>query len=175
MTGKESISKVEREHLALETSRKERQECRQERQERILVAKTTSDIRFTSKKFETAPAVFPNNDVKYEVNKLRSHSYATRRGVGLMYCPAKDTPTADALRERPDLPSQKVSWLNRHDRESGDLYGILPLMKGLPVAMTDHIDRSSDKRILRGRIGKVDSWVLADDEKSVFENGKRIF
>ena len=47
-------------------------------------------------------------------------------------------------------------------------------MKGLPVAMTDHIDRSSDKRILRGRVGTVDSWVLADDEKSVFENGKRI-
>ena len=47
-------------------------------------------------------------------------------------------------------------------------------MKGLPVAMSDHIDRSSDKRILRGRVGTVDSWVLADDEKSVFENGKRI-
>ena len=108
------------------------------------------------------------------MNKLRAHAYATKRQIGLMYCPAKDTPTADALRERPDLPSQKVSWLNRHDRESGDLYGILPLMKGLPVAMTDHIDRSSDKRILRGRVGTVHSWVLADDESSVFENGKRI-
>ena len=40
--------------------------------------------------------------------------------------------------------------------------------------MTDHIDRSPDKRILRGRIGIVHSWILADDEKSVFENGKRI-
>ena len=127
-----------------------------------------------SEKFETAPAVFPNNDLKNEVSKLRAHGYARKRGVGLMYCPAKHTPSTEALRERPDLPSQKVSWLNRHDRESGDLYGVLPLMKGLPVAMTDHIDRSSDKRILRGRVGTVDSWVLADDEKSVFENGKRI-
>ena len=91
-----------------------------------------------------------------------------------MYCPAKDTPSTDALRERPDLPSQKVSWLNRHDRESGDLYGVLPLVKGMPVAMSDHIDRSSEKRILRGRVGVVDSWVLGDEEKSVFENGKRI-
>ena len=139
------------------------------------MANTTSDSRFTEEKFEIAPAVFPSNDVKYEVNKLRAHGYATRRRVGLMYCPAKDRPTTEALRERPDLPSQKVAWLNRHDRESGDLYGILPLMKGLPVAMTDHVDRSSDKRILRGRVGRVDSWVLADDERSVFENGKRIF
>ena len=40
--------------------------------------------------------------------------------------------------------------------------------------MTDHVDRSKDKRILRGRVGTVDSWVLADDETSVFENGKRL-
>ena len=59
--------------------------------------------------------MFPNNDGKYEVNKLRAHGYATRRGIGIMYCPAKDNPTADALRERPDLPSQKVSWLNRQE------------------------------------------------------------
>ena len=41
------------------------------------------------------------------------------------------------------------------------------------VAMTDHIDRSHDKRILRGRVGEVRSWVFADDQASVFENGKR--
>ena len=91
-----------------------------------------------------------------------------------MYCPAKDTRTPDALRVRPDLPSQKLHWLKRHDRERGDLYVMLPLIKGMPVAVTDHIDRSIDKRILRGRVGYVHSWVLADDEKSCFKNGKRI-
>ena len=91
-----------------------------------------------------------------------------------MYCIAQDKPSAQALRDRPDLPERKLEFLNRHDRESGDLYGILPLMKGMPVAMTDHIDRSTDKRILRGTMGKVHSWVLAEDEQSTFENGKRI-
>ena len=91
-----------------------------------------------------------------------------------MYCPAKDKPSHEALRIRPDLPAQKIAWLNRHDRESGDLYGMLPLIKGMPVSMTEHIDRSEDKRLLRGRVGWVHSWVLADDEPSVFENGKRI-
>ena len=91
-----------------------------------------------------------------------------------MYCPAKDTPTQDALRIRPDLPTQKLQWLKRHDRESGDLYGMLPLIKGMPVAVTDRIDRRIEKRILRGRAGYVHSWVLADDEKSSFKNGKRI-
>ena len=78
------------------------------------------------------------------------------------------------MRIRPDLPAQKIACLSRHDRERGDLYGMLPLFKGMPVAMTEHIDRSEGKRLLRGRVGWVHSWVLADDELSVFENGKRI-
>mgnify|MGYP003333894031 CR=1 FL=1 len=91
-----------------------------------------------------------------------------------MYCIAQDKPSAQALRERPDLPERKLEFLKRHDRESGDLYGILPLMKGMPVAMTDHIDRGDRKRILRGRVGHVHSWVLDNEEKSCFENGKGI-
>ena len=60
---------------------------------------------------------------------------------------SKRSSILDALRARPDLPTQELEWLNGHDRESGDLYGVLPLMNGMPVAMTDHIDRSIDKRI----------------------------
>ena len=75
---------------------------------------------------------------------------------GLMkaYVSAKDTPSTEALRERPDLPAQKLSWLQRHDRESGDLYGVLQLVKNMPVALTDHIDGSYDKQLLRGRISR---------------------
>ena len=119
--------------------------------------------------------MFTNDDLKYEVNKLRAEGYASKSGTGIMYCPAKDTPTADALRVPSDLASLNVSWLNRHDPESGDSYGMLPLIQGMPVAMTDHKDWNIEKRIIRGRVGYVNSWVLADEEKSVFENGKRMF
>ena len=53
--------------------------------------KRPHDYNFDSGKFETALAVFPTNDVKYEVNKLRAHGYATHRGHVIMYCPAIDT------------------------------------------------------------------------------------
>ena len=118
--------------------------------------------------------MFPTNDSKYDVNKKRSLNFAASQNQGIMYCIAQDKPSAQALRERPDLPERKLEFLSRHDRASGDLYGILPLIKGMPVAMTDHIDRSIDKRILRGRVGHVHSWVLHDEEKSSFQNGKRI-
>ena len=163
-----------RETFASETMRDECEECKKERKKRILVAESAQDLRFPEEKFMRAPAVFPNNDVKYEVNKKRALGYANKMKTGVMYCPAKDTPSTEALRISPDLPAQKVAWLSRHDRESGDLYGILPLVNGMPVAMSDHIDRSDDKRLLRGKVGWVDSWVLADDEQSVFEQGKRV-
>ena len=61
--------------------------------------------------------------------------------------------------------------MSRHDRGSGDLYGVLPLMVGMPVAVTEHINRSYDKIILKGRVGYIHSWVLAPDEKSEYEDG----
>ena len=48
---------------------------------------------------------------------------------------------------------------------------MLPLIPHMPVAMTDHIDRSVDKIILRGRVGHIHSWMLHENKDSVFENG----
>ena len=163
-----------REMCAAATLEGECEVCKKERKSRMLVAQGAKDPRFMEDKFLKAPAVVPNNDMKYDLNKTRALGYANKKKIGVMYCIAKDSPSHEALRIRPDLPSQKIAWLSRHDRESGDLYGVLPLMKGMPVAMSDHIDRSEDKRLLRGRVGWVHSWVLADDERSVFENGKQV-
>ena len=51
---------------------------------------------------------------------------------------------------------------------------MLPLMIGMPVVVTEHINRSDDKIILKGRVGYIHSWVLAPDEKSEYEDGVRI-
>ena len=153
---------------------KECEQCKEERRTRNLVARDCNDVRFRSEAFIRAPAVFANNDLKYEVNKFRANLFASAVHEAITYCPAKDTPSPEALRERPDLPAQKLSWLQRHDRESGDLYGIVTLVKGMPVALTDHIDRSTDKQLLRGKVGEIHSWVLHEQETSVYENGIRV-
>ena len=101
--------------------------CRAERARRKLVVDGPDDPRLQSDKFLVAPGVFPNNDVKYEANKLRASQYARKHRKPMVYVPARDTPTPEALRERPDLPQQKMAWLQRHDKESGDLYGFLPI------------------------------------------------
>ena len=59
-------------------------------------------------KFVQAPAIFPNNDSKYAANKQRAHVWAECEEKQISYSVAKDKPTAEALRERPDLPAHKV-------------------------------------------------------------------
>ena len=115
----------------------------------MLVAKDGNDPRFQEATLASAPAVFANRDIKYDANTICAKGFAGTANTGIMYCPATDRPSLEALRARPDLPTRKIQWLKRHDRESGALYDILPLTKGMPVAMTDHIDRGFDKRMLR--------------------------
>eukprot|EP00973_Karenia_brevis_P065045 9032792-Karenia_brevis.AAC.1 len=98
-----------------------------------------------------APAIFANNDVKYDVNKSRAQKYARDHKLAVTFASAKDTPSHDALREKPGIAADKLSWLKRHDRETGDLYGMLPLIHGMPVALTDHIDSNPEKQLLRGK------------------------
>ena len=53
------------------------------------------------------------------------------------------------------------------------MYGTIPLVESLAVALTDHIDRSPSKALLRGRRGYIHSWVLHENETSRFEEGVR--
>ena len=146
--------------------------CRNERASKARVAQTSDAFRAES--FAMAPAIFANNDVKYDANKSRAQRYANEHNLAVTYVSAKDTPSHDAIREKPGIAADKLAWLQRHDRETGDLYGVFPLIQGMPVALTDHIDRNPEKQLLRGKIGYVHSWVLHGEETSTFHQGARI-
>ena len=62
---------------------------------------------------------------------------------------AEDRASAEVLAEKPRLDEDKVAWLQRHDREAGDLYGALPLCIGMPVAATDSPLGSREGRAAR--------------------------
>ncbi|CAE7542512.1 pfh1, partial [Symbiodinium sp. CCMP2456] len=57
---------------------------------------------------------------------------------------------------RSQINKDRIRWLQYHDRDTGDLCGVLPLAVGMPVALTQHLDKR--KSLLRGRIGYVHSW-----------------
>lgn len=129
--------------------------CKKDRASRKLVAQDTSDPRF-SHAFRDAIAMFSTNDLKYHVNKRRAMDWARAKGKQVQIAVAKDIASASVLQEKPDLAAEKVQWLQRHDKECGELYGMLPLCVGMPVRATDHLDRT--RSILKGCKGIVVGW-----------------
>ena len=60
---------------------------------------------------------------------------------------------------------RQLRWLQYHDQDTGGLPGALPLALGMPVALTEHLDKSSDKCLLKGSRGRVHSWVWPTNDR----------
>ena len=130
--------------------------CAHERETRRRVARGPTDAECRLQ-FSRAAAIFATNDIKHHVNKVRAAAFAREQLLPLVLLPAKDYISAPALREKPDLKKCKKQWLKRHDRNCGGLYGVLPLCVGMPVRLTEHLDRG-EKSLLKGRVGTVKGW-----------------
>ena len=62
------------------------------------------------------------------------------------------------------MEKDKLKRLTYHDKNCGNLYGMLPLAVDMPIVLLDHVDRSPSRQLLRGKQGRVHSWVLHPDE-----------
>ena len=69
---------------------------------------------------------------------VASRVWDRRSGTPITWVQAKDDPSAQTLQDRPNITAEKKKWLSYHDKDCGALYGMLPLVKGMPVALTDH-------------------------------------
>ena len=119
------------------------------------------------------PSIFPNNSVKYDVNKTRARKFASETKRPLSWVQAQDKPCQRVLQGRVKIKEDKQRWLTWHDKDCGDLYGMLPLVKGMPVRIQDHLNINAPYRLLQGKIGKIHSWVMAEGEKSQYVKGVR--
>ena len=137
--------------------------CKCERFKRKLVATTPEDARFREEKFVEAVAIYANQDIRCHVGKQRAVQWAKERGEQLLWVAARDRPCHGGDQRRPYTVEDKVRWLGYHDKECASLPGWLPLAKGMPVALGDHLDRSK-KQLLRGRAATIHGWVLHEDE-----------
>ena len=144
--------------------------CQEERTSRRLVANGPDDPRFLGH-FLGAPSVFATNVRKCHINKIRAEAFAGRAEKELHYVVAQDCASAAVVREKPALAQEKLAWLQRHDRECGELCGMLPLCEGMPVFLTDHINRKRNFKLLKGRQGYVRGWQHATDGAVPTETG----
>ncbi|MCS5585228.1 MAG: hypothetical protein NZ777_17185, partial [Pseudomonadales bacterium] len=139
--------------------------CQAERATRRRVLPEEARHALQADDLEYTPAAVPNNDLRYEINKLRSELYAAKHKKQILWCPAKDQATTDALREDASLAYKKKEWLQRHDRQCGDLQSMLPLVQGMPMILGNHLDRSPDRRMLKGTRVLLHSVQLREEDE----------
>ena len=149
---------------------KECSQCKHERKRRKLVITNEHDERLKQEQFIVATAIFPNNDIKYDVNKKRSVHWCRHHNQTVTWSLAHDKPRHAEFQTRPYLQRDKENWIHYHDKRCEKLYGMLPLAVGLPVMLVDHLDRNPTKQLLRGKEGHIHSWVQDPDERSVSDS-----
>ena len=140
--------------------------CQAERRRRQLVASGPDDARFALPEFVEATAIYPNQDVKCKVARQRAVDWAASHQKQISWVYARDSARHGTHQERPYTSADKLRWLGYHDKACADMPGWLPLAVGMPVVLTDHLDRS-EKQLLRGRRATIHSWVVDDEEMGV--------
>ena len=72
-----------------------------------------------------------------------AREFAKQQNIQLTWCYARDTPMHPDDRElkTKSLDDKRVSWLQRHDQDTCNITSLLPLVVGMPVRLTDHVDR----------------------------------
>ena len=123
--------------------------------------------------FDTAPFIHPQNIPKHAAFLLRAQVFAEERGLLVTWVKAHDTPLhRDDLSLGPEqLDAKRKRWLSFHDQRTAGILGLLPLVKGLPVRLTDSIGRPL--KLFKHRRGVVVGWVLHADETSVPSGNQR--
>ena len=89
------------------------QECGVEKASEALVGLDANDSRFHSLTFISTPAVCRNTNKQCEMKELRAGLFVRGPGKPITYACAEDACFSEALRVKPDLGIQKLSWLQR--------------------------------------------------------------
>ena len=137
--------------------------CRAERprRHRVLTPNAPLDPALRQPPFTGAPALYTFNVPRYFATNLRAKEFAKQENIQLSWCHARDVPLHPGDRELPAeaLNEKRYSWLRRHDQETGHIPSIYPLAKGMPIRLTENVDRS--RQLFRGRTGFIHGWTLA--------------
>ena len=74
---------------------------------------------------------------------LLAREFAKENNVQLCWCYARDVSLQSGDRDLPleALQVKLTAWLSRHDQETSHLTSILPLAVGMPIRLTENVDR----------------------------------
>ena len=120
--------------------------CSAERRRRcrVMWAKGLDATTHLREPFAQAPYVHPFNAPKYHASQLRVVNYGKVANKRVLWVVAHDWPTAggDEQLVGDALEKARRRWLQQHDKTTGGIMGLLPLVKGIPMRITATVDES---------------------------------
>ena len=138
-------------------------QCAHERQRRhrVLNATVTDKQELQQEPYSSAPALYAFNVPRYFSTNLRAREFAKQTNVQLSWCYAKDIPLYPGDRDLKDdaLRAKLFTWLRKHDQQTSHLPSIYALAIGMPIRLTESVDR--DRGLYRGRKGSIFGWTMA--------------
>lgn len=148
-----------------ELQTQECEQCEQERRRRCRVMMTIheSNGERTVPKFATAPYVHPFNLPKYQAQISHAVLCAKASSRKIFWVVAQDEPRdVTCFQNAGDLNDKRKEWLMKHDKQTAGILGVLPLVKGMPVRLTETQDRSTGA--FKHATGTLIGWCLPNEE-----------
>ena len=137
---------------------------------RVLTQDDITAGRHRENAYVRAPYIVPFNMPRYHAMQLRAIEMANAEKKQILWAIAFDKPKAgDIMQLPPDqLAARRIRWLQRHDKATGGIMGLFPLVRDMPVYFTDTVDRSL--RIFKFTKGHLVNWRLDALDRIAFEN-----
>ena len=88
------------------------------------------------------------------------------------WCYARDVSLHAEDREltRERLDDKLFKWLRRHGQETGHIPSIYPFAVGMPIRLTENLDR--DMQLCKGRTGMIFGWTLEPNCEPLEQDGE---
>jgi hypothetical protein len=140
--------------------------CQAERKRRcrVIFPGGWNDGAHTQEPFAHAPYIHPWNAPKYQAQQLRAISFAKATNQRLLWVTARDwpIPTAEEKFTEARLETLRVQFLQLHDKKTAGIMGLLPLVRNLPVRLT----QTEDAKVgaVKNARGTLIGWTLPESE-----------
>lgn len=134
--------------------------CATERRRRCRVMPPGAEVArsFQEKPFDEAPVLHAFNVPRYHALLLRAKAFAISRKECLTWSFAADQPLWEDAHcwSAETLYSKRLGWLRMHDQKTSHLSSAVALARGMPIRLTETINRKL--KLFRGRRGRVVDW-----------------
>ena len=157
--------------------RRRSQECdvcaaERKRRCRVLHSSDLSPMLQDDPRFAAAPYIHAYNEPKYHAAQIRALHFGMETRRVVMWFVAEDRPLTKnvGILQDASIDEQRQQWLAYHDMKTGGIMGMQPLVREMPLRITQTDHRRKDKRLFKNSRCVLRGWELHPVDQQRFEN-----